>query len=35
MSNKVIYKNKIKMLGKLAETFREEGMIILFGWSSI
>ena len=25
MSNKVIYKNKIKMLGKLAETFRKKG----------
>lgn len=31
MSNKVIYENKVKALGDLAETFKEEGMIILFG----
>ena len=31
MSSKIIYKNKVKALGDLAETFLDEGMIIFFG----
>lgn len=31
MNNKIIYENKIKALGDLAETFTDEGMIIFFG----
>lgn len=31
MSSKIIYENKVKALGDLAETFLEEGMIIFFG----
>lgn len=31
MSNEIIYENQVKALGDLAETFSEEGMIILFG----
>jgi PTS system glucitol/sorbitol-specific IIA component len=31
MSNKIIYENKVKASGVLAETFLDEGMIIFFG----
>lgn len=31
MNNKAIYQSKIKALGPLVETFKDEGMIILFG----
>lgn len=31
MMNTIIYENKVKALGDFAETFAEEGMIILFG----
>ena len=31
MSSKIIYENKVKALGDLAETFAEEEMIIFFG----
>lgn len=31
MSSKIIYKNKVKALGELAETFLDQGMIIFFG----
>lgn len=31
MSNKIIYENKVKASGALAETFLDEGMIIFFG----